>query len=250
MAITTKGALLDFSMPRLNEEDLAERQLREELLSALNHDLRSPLGAIGIFCEILLLNAAELDDSQRQSLSMIQEANAKAQRILDDAAELSSIYKGTVTLRQVPVSLRQLVEEAGSRHTEAFRQKDIQFSVQAAADNQVVVDPEKAEQVLLRILEEAAAYCARQGTITIAIGEKNGKTDLLVEAECPAQPPDTAIKRPSAASVKGRLGVRKANESRYSLTACEKIIALMGGAFSWQTSPQFSARLRFTTSSR
>ncbi|MGI8907288.1 MAG: sensor histidine kinase [Candidatus Sumerlaeaceae bacterium] len=236
-------------MPCLNEEELAERKLREELFSAINHDLRSPLGAIGIFCEILLLNAADINDSQRQSLAMIQEANAKSLRILDDAAEIAAIYKGTLTLRLLPTSLHLLVSEASAKVADVFRHKDIHVEIGENSQPQIVIDDEKSQQVLLRVLEEAGAYCNRHGTVKISMDSSHGRAELRVDLECQPHDTESAIKRPAPASLKGRLGVRKIYESRYSLSACEKLMSLMGGSLHWQISPQFSAGLRFPTSS-
>jgi K+-sensing histidine kinase KdpD len=232
-------------MPHPNEEELTERQLREELLSALNHDLRSPLGAIGIFCEILLLNPGSLDESQRNSLAMIQEANAKAQRILDDAMELASIYRGLATLRQLPTNYVEVLNDACARTCDSLRSKDINVSVDATQECCVVIDPEKIEQVVLRILEEAAAHCNRGDEICVSIRENDGFAQMQMELKHRAEPGGVLPKRPSTMSVKGRLGVRKPGESRYSLVACEKVAELMGGRFECQTGDQFAAKLGF-----
>lgn len=250
MGTAPQGIFISYPMPQLNEEQIHERQLREELLSALNHDLRSPLGAIGIFCEILQLNAAELSDNQRQSLAMIQEANAKALRILDDAAEVSGIYKGTVQLRLDATEFDPMVQEVVAETAEALRPKGISLVVDGATTSRLHLDKEKTLHLLRRILEEAAGYSGRGGTVQLMLADVSGGAELRLHAQPQSDPEGVAAsKRPGSGSVKGRLGVRKPTESPYSLVACEKVAALMGGNFTWECNPHFSARLQLPASS-
>lgn len=224
--------------------DDEEVKLREELISAMNHDLRSPLGAIAIFCEILTMH--ELDEGQRQNLSLIQEANTKAQRILDDASELLSIYRGNLVMNPGEVSPRQLVGSCLEQLDETLRHKSLTIQQELdGLETCLLVDREKMEQVLLRLLDEAVAITPREGTIIIRSGsEAGGEVTIVVEGgevAFGAQVP----KRPTPAHVKGRLGVRKPGESRYSLLACKRIMESFGGSLSWDVTDRFSAVLRF-----
>jgi two-component system sensor histidine kinase/response regulator len=236
-------------MSEQQNDEAAERKLREEILSALNHDLRSPLGAIGIFCEILLLNAAALDDNQRQSLAMIQEANAKALRILDDAAELNTIYKGTVPLRQEAVDLSELLDRVTSTLGEALQAKGIHVVADGSSSIHPSIDIEKTQQLLLRLGEEAQSHSARGATIHFHLADTSAAAEVHVSIEGPTSEQKASSMRPDAGSAKGRLGTRKPAESRYSLAACKTLATLMGGDLELYTDPVFSATLRLPASS-
>jgi K+-sensing histidine kinase KdpD len=236
-------------MSEQHTDEEAERKLREELLSALNHDLRSPLGAIGIFCEILQLNQAALDDNQKQSLAMIQEANAKALRILDDAAELNSIYKGRVELRLAPVEIAPLVEQSAAALEEMCQPKGISVTAHGRASRDAVVDSEKLQQILLRLGEEALSYVSRGAGINFQTSDGLNGPEVLITTSGPAAEAKASARRPTAGSAKGRLGVRKPAESRYSLAGCERLARLMGGELELNDDPSFSATLRLPASS-
>ena len=230
--------------------EITEPQLRDELISSLNHDMRSPLGAIGIFCEILLLNPDSLDDSQRQSLSMIQEANAKALRILDDAAELASIYKGSATLRISASPLREIVELSLAKSTDADQGNYPALAIEGPSELEVLVDTERTGQLVLRLLEEVGVQRIRNGELQLTINSADGFAELAMAVTGSESSPGAPSKTTSPASVKGRLGVRKPAESHYSLVACQKLAALMGGSLTYNLSPFFTASLRLPLSSR
>lgn len=223
--------------------DPGDSRLRDSLISAMTHDLRSPIGAVSIFCEILLMQKEKLDEQQQQNLGMIMEATSKAQRIIDDAVELSRIYKGTVTLQPGTHSLEALVSEALSKMEQPLQKKALMIVRDGNEHQSVYCDFQHSVLVLLRLLEEAIAYASRGGTLTISSSDTSSGAELRISAGELTAPPN----RPSSESVKGRLGNAPKNESPYSLAACTLLLQQMGGSLHLENSHGFSAILQFRT---
>jgi len=214
-------------------------RLRDELISAITHDVRSPIGAIGIFCEILMMSKDKLDEQQLQSLKMIMEANTKAQRIIEDAAEISRLYKGRLTLDLTPTSLARVVERAVDAVRQTLNGKPIIIETDISPDLQVISDASHVEMILLRLLEEAVAYAGAASTIRLS----STQDDDMVQLNLALSGTAASTKPRSPESLKGRLGDRKTGSTFYSLTAAALLAEAMRGNLTWQTEPPFAGSL-------
>lgn len=223
-----------------------EVKLFAELLSVTTHDLRSPLGAIGIFCELLLTSDKPLDESQVRSVEMIAEAATKAQRILEDASEVSRAYRRTLTLARETVDLRGAVDEALAQVRSRAEARQVRLETRFAPGRYTVLaDPARLAQILLRLAEEAVAVCPRDSAVTVS-GEVSGAGAVTVSLSHPAgNAAEEPVKREPDTSLKGRLANRNPGESHYSLHLAARVAELMGGSLDYSTGPGFRATLSF-----
>lgn len=239
-----KGALMD----SLETSDLiAGKQLQEELLSAAIHDLRSPLSAISIFCE-LINGDPEADEGQKQNLAMIAEAATKMQAIMEDATEFSAIYRNALTVRALPVNVTELIDSVLKRMSSSDNGKHLDLQVHGL-DSQAyaMADAARLQQILIRVLEEAAA-CARDSR-KLEISCENPDERLLLTISAPGSACDEVrFREQGFTNVKNRLGLRGPFESRYSLLLCERIMRLMNGTMEFEIIPHFSCKLSLPVS--
>lgn len=231
---TPGRALLRVSIPKKEDN---ESQLREELLSVLLHDLRSPLGAIAVLSDLITTANQQGDCAHARQLQLLQEAVTRTQRLLDDAIEVQSVIRGTTTFNCTPVDLGGLVRACLEkvRHARYYRNGSIQLCM-PEVPQLVQTDLEKAEAALLCVLEHALKACSpdsllirtrREGDyLTVhlqAAGQASSFANIFSDDMLPA---DVAEK--PAPGLRGRLGTRRTGESRYSLSVCEKVLEQMG----------------------
>lgn len=80
------------------------------LLSAINHDVRTPL--TGILGALELLDYSELTDRQRELLHSAEGASKALQVILDDVLALAKLETGMASREHLPFDFRQVVMDA------------------------------------------------------------------------------------------------------------------------------------------
>jgi len=106
-----EGALgVFFDITRMERLEL----VRQEFLSNVSHELRTPLTAIIAFVETLETGATDDPESTQRFLSIIRKNASRMHSLIDDILELTAIEGGNVTLRAVPVDLRELVQDVCS----------------------------------------------------------------------------------------------------------------------------------------
>jgi signal transduction histidine kinase len=107
------AAMLGVALTRHIGEQSLRRRLDEKtaLISAVSHDLRSPIAAIQLMSSLLDVDESALTDDQRRELVQRIGADARrTSRLLADLTSLDRLLHGSNTLALQRVSLGSLVE--------------------------------------------------------------------------------------------------------------------------------------------
>ena len=141
---------------------------RADLVSTVAHELRSPLTSVKGFTATLLAKWDRFTDEQK--LLMLATVNADADRVtrlLSELLDVSRIDAGRLELRRqvvdVPEAVRRVI--AGSI---AAGEEESRFRIFASEElPEMWVDPDKLDQVLHNLLENALRHGA--GTVTVRV---------------------------------------------------------------------------------
>lgn len=202
--------------------------LKEELLSVLLHDLRSPIGAIGVLTDLFARLADHGTPADPRQIQLLQEAVTKLQRVMDDAVEIQSIIRGSSSFSPTGIEIGTLIASSLDKATHASYLKDVRVNYDANGSSHRLIstDVEKAETVLLCLIEALAENLDKPAAIRIS-QSSDGPWELI-HMEWETSETGGAPTRPRHA-LRGRLGTRKLGESRYNIHVCRKVMQQMGG---------------------
>jgi len=167
---------LSIENARLREELQAAQALEEanrlkaELISTLAHEMRTPLTSIKGYSTALLMEEATFSpETQREFLQIIDEECDTLQDLIHDLLESSIIDAGLLRLEPQPVRLPRLVKKVTddiARRTQKHR-----FLIDFPKHFPIVdADPNRIEQVLRNLLDNAVKY-SPQGGLVVVRGE-------------------------------------------------------------------------------
>jgi two-component system sensor histidine kinase KdpD len=143
---------------RAREADLRARteELRSSLLSAVSHDLRTPLAVITGAATSLRDQSKQLSETAREELvSSIVDDAKRLERVLANLLQLTRVETGLEPTREwVPAD--EIVGAALTR-TEDIR-KRAKVETDIPADLQLRIDPVLFEHVLINLLENAVKH--------------------------------------------------------------------------------------------
>jgi PAS domain S-box-containing protein len=174
-----REALLDSERSARTTADAANR-LKDEFLTTLSHELRTP--ATGILGWVRMLKTGRMDDAQsRQALEAL-ERGAKAQAVLlDDLLDMSRIVRGTLRLELRPTDLRDVLKSAMETVQPAILSKNIDCRVEMPPDLPLVqADPDRVRQVLWNLLSNAVKFTERGGSIRVSVVSEGGQVGVDV----------------------------------------------------------------------
>lgn len=151
----------------------SSEKLRNILLSSVSHDLRTPLVAITSAASTLLIEGDKITDEYKiELLRSIHEEGARLARMVTNLLDVTSLESGSVKLNKELYFIEELIGSALMR----VEQKLANHKVVTDIENGLPllrIDGLLIEQVLINLLENAAAHTPSGTIITItAVGNK------------------------------------------------------------------------------
>jgi two-component system sensor histidine kinase KdpD len=142
-------------------------EMRSSLLSALSHDLRTPLAAITGSVSTLRDQSARVSDAQaRDLLAAIQEEAGRLERLVTNLLDMTRVESGSLRVQREWVPLEELVGTALTRLENLMGGRPVRVSI-APGLPLLSVGPLLFEQVLVNLLENAAKYTPSDSAIDI-----------------------------------------------------------------------------------
>ena len=152
---------------RTHELEEADRQ-KDNFLSAVAHELRSPLSVLTLAAQILRLNQADTTVHE-QTLGMLERQTSHMTCLIEDLLDLSRIRCGTFVLRREVVDLRRvfiIAVEMGQPLVES-RKHHLEVE-QFTQPLWVSGDSSRLVQVVSNLLTNAAKYTPEGGHIWLS----------------------------------------------------------------------------------
>jgi signal transduction histidine kinase/ActR/RegA family two-component response regulator len=162
-------------------------RVKDEIISVVNHELRTPLASVVGFAELLL--ARDFPEAQRRRFltSMVQEGLRLA-ALVDDLLDLQRLADGREPFAFDACSPSALLERSAAT---AGLVAAAPIVVEAAADLPPVrADASRVQQVLSNLLGNARKYSPNGGTIVLSAREVDDAVEFAVVDQGLGIPPE------------------------------------------------------------
>jgi signal transduction histidine kinase len=149
----------------------AERanQAKSTFLATMSHELRTPLNAIAGYVDLLVLEVpGALTPKQRQFLDRIASAQQHLLTLIDDILNFAKLEAGRTPIRIESVDVHTLVETAEPLVEADLAANGIVYEMAGGPPATVLADPEKARQILVNLLANAAKFTDSGGQVTLS----------------------------------------------------------------------------------
>jgi PAS domain S-box-containing protein len=140
-------------------------QLRNEFVSMVSHELRSPMTNIQTSVE-LMLTSDLLPDVQYEVLGIVKTQVQRLSSFVEEMLDLSLLEAGQMAIHQEPVTLQPLIRRTVSAF-EAAGARGHHFVISDTKTPFVLADEGKVEIVLTNLLENAVNYSPPGSEIVI-----------------------------------------------------------------------------------
>lgn len=138
---------------------------RREFLTAVGHDLRSPLGSLQAAVEALQDGVAP--DPERYLRSMERDIDA-LHRLVDDVFLLARLEAGAVDLELHPVDVTEIADEAIEVLRPAAQRRGVVVALDAPGSITTATAPEALGRVMRNLIDNAIRHSERQVIVSIA----------------------------------------------------------------------------------
>jgi two-component system sensor histidine kinase KdpD len=170
----------------LSEELRHQNDMKNTLLHAVSHDLKGPLaGVLGAMQTIRRAEKLHLTDKEMDDLyGVIEQAGAKAARLVEDLLDLDRLDRGQLEPQREPTDIEAIAERlAGELPTLSGH------PVRVDGTHMLVgVDATMTERIIENLLNNAARHTPPGTPIHVGVLDRRDGVEVVVEDEGPGVP--------------------------------------------------------------
>ncbi len=179
VSLTLFGAYLLWRDVR-REIRLAE--MRSNFVSAVSHELKTPLAAIRMFAESLRMGRPAEPEAKNEYLDTIVNESERLTRLLNNVLDFSKIEQGRKSYRCEPHCLAEIVRSTIRAMGYPAEQQQFQLHVHLEDGLPPVnVDRDAIEQAILNLLANAMKYSGESRDIDLRLKRADGQAMIEVE---------------------------------------------------------------------
>jgi signal transduction histidine kinase len=179
--VETKNAELlerEKDLEKVNQELVTTELAKEEFISMVSHELKTPLTPLKMYVEMFLKSnrLGGLNEKQLKAMKMIQRSVSKLELLINDIFDVYKLDIGKLKLSKKPIEVTSLVQENISELEPITKNKQIQLNAKIIppADNvNVLCDSKRIEQVISNLVKNSVDF----------VPEKGGKITIRAEAD-------------------------------------------------------------------
>lgn len=149
-------------------------QLKDDFVSSVSHELRSPLSAISGYVELLSSKPLEqiMPEKRSKAFGIIRESTLRLAKFINDILDMAKIKAGRIDLHKQAFDVRAAIEELFGLFMPLFEKKRIEAKVDVPITlAPVLADGEKIKQVLTNLISNAIKFTPENGKIAIVAKE-------------------------------------------------------------------------------
>ena len=194
--LETFAALAAMALERIHYIEVAQRatlqveseRLRNSLLAALSHDLRTPLAALVATAELLAASQPPLAAQQRELAAGLGDKSRRLADMVTNLLDMARIQSGEIRLRIEWQSIEELIGGSVKASQGALGARPLAIRI-APGVSLVACDAVLIERVLVNLIENAGKYTPADAPVEILARAVDGELLVSVRDHGPGVAP-------------------------------------------------------------
>ena len=161
---------------------------RAQFISEISHDLRTPLTAIkGLLVNLMDASGPGEFDGRRSpteptSLEIAERETDRLIRLVNQLLDFSRWQGGQLKLNRRPVDLSAIASAAATLSESRAHHRNITLHTHIPPSPPTIsVDPDRLQQVILNLLDNAIKFTPGGGQVTLAVAQRGDEIEVSVQ---------------------------------------------------------------------
>ncbi len=166
-------------------------RLRREFIANVSHELRSPLTSMRGFLQGILDGTIPAGDRERY-LRLAFDETRRLSRLVNDLLDLAALEAGDVRFTFADVDPAEALRRVATKMEPQASAKGLSLTVDPPppATGPVRADPDRLEQVLINLVDNAVRFTPEGGAVTLSARRQDGAVEITVRDTGPGIPPE------------------------------------------------------------
>ncbi len=223
-------------------------QLKDEFISTVTHEMRTPITSIRAFSEILYDNRELSVDEKDHFLSTIIKETERMDRLITQVLDLEKFESGKQKLHLEMININDIIFDAIDTLSQVLQEKQIIVQADLQKDLPLVLaDHDRLLQVMLNLLSNAIKFCRQEeGRISISAYYLDGDVKVNVLDNGKGVPAEDLPMIFEGFFQATNQNFKKPKGSGLGLTICKKIIEHHQGTIWVESEQGKGAKFSFT----
>lgn len=230
------------AMEKAQESD----RIKSAFLATMSHELRTPLNSIIGFTGIMLQGlAGPLNQEQHKQMGMVQNSARHLLALINDVLDISKIEAGQLELSLTTFDMGLSIEKMVKLVTPMAQKKNIALHFDISdGTGPVTADQRRLEQVILNLLNNAVKFTEKGYVRIVCLLENDCYVLSVADTGIGMRPEELPnLFQPFHQIDRGL--ARKREGTGLGLSICKKILDMMGGSISVESTWEKGSTFRF-----
>jgi len=153
-------------------------ELKEDFLSGVTHELRSPLAAIRTYLSLI----KEEKRFNPEHIKWIEDSALRLSRFVDDLLDMAKIERGKLEIIKQSALVDKIVSEVVDFFRPHAAKKGLELKMNIdVMDKNIFADPDRVHQVLVNLISNAIKFTPSGKTIAVSVS--NNEKEFLFKVQ-------------------------------------------------------------------
>lgn len=158
-------------------------RLKDDFITAISHELRTPVTAIKGYIELLRMTAADkLDERELEFIDTIDANVVDLLSLIQETLDLSRIEGGSLGIDREPINLSELVKAEAEKWIKNMEERGLSFNIYLPDEPiWIEADWNRLTQVIHNLLSNAYSYTLPGGQVEILVEREHNRVRVDVK---------------------------------------------------------------------
>ncbi|AIY81291.1 HAMP domain-containing histidine kinase [Clostridium botulinum] len=179
-------------LSKLTKEELIDKyidvnnhkNLQENLLLNVSHDLRSPLNVILSILQFYESGYITGSDNMSKYMTSIKRNSYRMLKLIDNLIDTTRLDKNYYKIERRNLDIVKLIENTISSIDKYAKQKNISLIFDTNVEKCIMaIDPEAIDRIIMNLLSNAIKFSYNDGNVYINLWKRNNQLNISVKDE-------------------------------------------------------------------
>ncbi|WNF37971.1 ATP-binding protein [Bacillaceae bacterium IKA-2] len=153
----------------MTEERLHDK-LRKDFIANVSHELRTPIAMLQGYSEAIIDGVAGSEEEKIELVQIIYDESLRMGRLVNEFLDLARMEAGHMQLNIESINIREFARRVLRKFQGVAKDLNIELRAEIwEVESNIMVDPDRIEQVLTNLIDNAIRHTKDQGSVTLAI---------------------------------------------------------------------------------